>query len=244
MATSGNTMSFLGHLGELKSRVFKIALAVFVAGAVCLFNIQYVWKFFLNPYIKSSSINIINIAPTEALIIDFKVAFMVGVVISCPIIFWQLYSFIAPALYKKEKRVIIPAVFFSVLFFAMGSSFALLVVIPASLEFLATYGASVAEQTWTQASYANFLIRMMLVFAIMFQMPIITSFLASIKLVTAGFLASQFKIAILVIFVVAAMLTPPDPVSMILLACPILVLYGLSICAAWVFNREKGVVDA
>ncbi|MGL1935283.1 MAG: twin-arginine translocase subunit TatC [Fibrobacterales bacterium] len=240
MSESVSTMPLMTHLGELKNRVFKIALAVFLSGATCLFNIKYVWQFFLNPYIKSSDINIINIAPTEALIIDFKVAFMAGAIIASPIIFWQVYSFIAPALYKKEKRVLIPAVFFSVLFFLMGAGFALVVVIPASLSFLATYGSSVAEQTWTQASYANFLIRMMMVFAIMFQMPIITSFLAGLKLITAQFLLAQFKIAILVIFVVAAMLTPPDPVSMVLLACPIIVLYLLSVLLAWVFNRQGG----
>ncbi len=240
---SDHTMPFLEHLGELRSCVLKSLIAIFVGTVGCLSQVKEIWAVLLWPLPKSDQFSLVNVSPTEALMVDFRVALLVGIILSSPYFFSQVYFFIADGLRSHEKKLIIPIIFFSVFFLLLGASFAFFVVIPMGLKFLQLYGSEIAHQTWTQKSYANFVMSLVLTFGVMFQMPVITWFLAKINLLKASFLWSQFKVAVLLIFVISAMLTPPEPVSMLLLALPLILLYLISILIVyWVNPTVKEVV--
>ena len=170
---------------------------------------------------------------------DFKVAILAGIFIASPVIFYQAYKFIAPALFKEERKMVWPIVSMSVFFFIGGASFAFFIVLPASFQFLHSYSEGITQQQWTQSNYFGFTMRMILAFAIMFQLPVMTWVLAKLKLITASFLISQARIAIVLIFVLAAVLTPPEVVSQLMLALPLILLYGFSILIAMWVNPES-----
>jgi sec-independent protein translocase protein TatC len=236
MAEKLQEMSFLEHFSALRRCILFCVLSIIATTIGSLSQVKLIWGWLLIPMPAQQELSLINIAPTEALLIDFKVALLAGIFLASPLLFWFFYNFLSPALFKKERMLFLPIVLFSVLFFLAGAGFSFGVVLPLSFEFLNKYAQGVASQNWTQSNYLNFTMRMILAFAIMFQLPVITFLLAKLKLITATFLIQQARIAILVIFIVAALLTPPEIISQMLLAIPLLLLYGLSIGVAKLVN--------
>ena len=237
-------MGFMSHFGELKSCLFKAVLATSIMTAVAFTQIKLIWVFLLSPLPDKATGSLQNIAPTEVLVMDFKVAILVGIFAASPFIFWQIWKFIAPALFNKERTMVWPIVFMSVFFFIGGAAFAFFIVLPASFQFLHSYSAGITQQQWTQSNYLGFTMRMILAFAIMFQLPVVTWVLATLKLITSQFLISQARIAIVIIFILAAILTPPEVISQLMLALPLILLYGFSILIArWVNPTHKESVD-
>lgn len=238
-------MGFFGHFDELRSCLFKAVLAIAIMTAAAFTQIKVLWSFLLFPLPAEATKSLQNIAPTEVLVMDFKVSILVGILAASPVIFWQLWKFFAPALFAKERSLVFPIVTMSVLFFVGGASFAFFVVLPASFQFLHSYSEGITQQQWTQSNYLGFIMRMILAFAIMFQLPVVTYLLSKLKLITANFLISQARVAIVVIFVLAAILTPPEVISQLMLALPLVLLYGVSILIAMYVNPEsKAVFDS
>ena len=165
---------------------------------------------------------------------------MCGVLLASPVIFWQVWRFVAPGLYKHEKRALLPFSFFSSLCFLGGAAFGYFVVFPPAFRFLLGYSADFLSPMPAVAEYFSLSLRLLIAFGVIFELPILMVFLAKIGLVDVPFLHKNRKYAILVNFIIAAILTPtPDIVNQMLMGIPLLVLYEISVVAVWLFGRKK-----
>lgn len=160
-----------------------------------------------------------------------------------PVIFWQLWLFLAPGLYDHEKKLVLPFVFFATLMFLSGAAFAYYVVVPFGFEFLINFGSAVVTVLPSIGKYVGFFTKLLFGFGIAFELPVITFFLAKIGLVDDKMLKDFFKYAIVIIFIVSALLTPPDVLTQFLMAGPLIILYLASIYIAKVFNPADKSLD-
>ncbi len=175
----------------------------------------------------------------ETFFTAMKVAFFGGFIISLPVIFWQLWLFLAPGLYDHEKKLVVPFVFFATLMFLLGAAFAYYIVVPIGFDFLIAFGNSVVSVLPSIGKYVGFFTKLMIGFGIAFELPVITFFLAKIGIVNDQMLKDFFRYAVVLIFIISAILTPPDVISQVLMAAPLLILYGVSIYIAKVFNPAQ-----
>jgi len=238
----GARMSFLDHLEELRRRLMISAGAVFVAFLLSFAFINRLFEFIMRPLqaVLPAGGKLIYTEPAEAFLLYMKVAALVGLFIAAPVVLWQLWQFIAPGLYANEKRFAIPFVLFSTFFFAAGALFSHFVVFPWAWRFFAGFSTDYMQFTPKIGPVFSLYVRMMLAMGLVFEMPTLVLFLARIGLVTPRLLIRNTKYAILVIFVVAAVLTPgPDIVSQLLMAGPMMLLYAISIVIAWVFQKKR-----
>jgi sec-independent protein translocase protein TatC len=180
--------------------------------------------------------SMVAIEVQETFFTALKVAFFSGFILSLPIIFWQLWLFLAPGLYDHEKKLALPFVFFATLMFLIGASFSYYVVVPFGFEFLINFGNTVVSVLPSIGKYVSFFTKILFGFGLAFELPVITFFLAKIGLVDDQMLKNFFKYAIVLIFILSALLTPPDVLTQFLMAGPLLILYGISIYIAKVFN--------
>jgi len=172
----------------------------------------------------------------ETFFTALKVAFFTGFVFSLPVIFWQMWLFLAPGLYDHEKKLVIPFVFFATLMFTIGGSFAYYIVVPFGFEFLVNFGSAVVTVLPSIGAYVSFFTKLLIGFGIAFELPVITFFFAKIGLVDDKMLKDFFRYAVVLIFIIAALLTPPDVLTQFLMAGPLILLYGISIYVAKIFN--------
>ena len=241
---TGGKMSFLEHLDELRKRLIYslISLAVGV-GIACLF-IERLYQFVMRPMqamLPPGSKLIYTEAP-EAFMLYIRVAIISGLVIGAPLIMWQLWLFIAPALYQRERRFAIPFVALSSTGFIGGAAFSHYIVFPVMWKFFASFSNDfVAFMPRIEDAFGLY-IKMLVGMALVFQMPTIVFFLAKLGLVTARMMMRYFKYAILGIFIVAAAITPsPDMASQCIVAVPMIGLYLISVLVAWLFAKKRVV---
>jgi sec-independent protein translocase protein TatC len=171
--------------------------------------------------------------------IALKVSFFASIIFSLPIILWQIWLFIAPGLYANEKKLLIPFVIGGTIMFLVGTMFAYYIVTPFGFEFLLSFGTFAFTQYINIEDYVGFFTKILFGFGVAFELPIVTMFLAIMGLVTDKSLKDFFKFAIVIIFIVSAMLTPPDVMTQLLMAGPLTILYGFSIMIARVINPYK-----
>lgn len=249
-------MSFLDHLDELRRRIVWAIAALFVGFLVAVGFIDShqftafgytittpgIFEFILGPIreVLGPDTRLLFLEVTEPLMLRLKMAALAGVLVASPIIMWQVWRFIAPGLYVHEKKLAIPFVVLSTAGFIAGTAFAHYVVFPVIFSFFAGYSDDITEYI-PQASLAfGFYVKLMLTFGLIFQMPTVVLVLARMGLVTAGFLWRNIKYAILVMFILGAVLSPgTDPIGQTLLAGPMVGLYVLSIGLAWVFGKRR-----
>jgi len=229
-------MPFLEHLEELRQRLIWIIVTVSVTSMVAFYFSKYILAFLLRPYPKDEKL--IFLAPTEGFIVHIKVAFFAGIIVSLPVIFYHLWKFVAPGLYKKERKYIPLIVFYSSFFFLLGAAFCYFVIIKYGLNYLLAFGSDQLEPAIQIKEYLKFVTLLILVFGIVFEMPLLSFFLSKMGLLTPQFMRAKRRYGIVIIFIVAAILTPPDAVTQLLLVGPLLVLYEISI---WVskFSQPK-----
>jgi len=236
-------MSFLEHLDELRMRLTVSAFALLGGFLVAFAFSRYVFDFIMRPLQEAlpPGGRLIYTEPAEAFLLYLKISALAGAIIAAPIVLWQLWLFIAPGLYAKEKRYAIPFVAMSSFFFIAGAAFSHFMVFPFAWRFFGSFGSDYLEfMPSIKATFALYA-KMALGMGLVFEMPTLVFFLARMGVVTAGFLLRQTKYAILVIFIIAAILTPsPDAVTQTLMAAPMILLYGVSILIAWVFGRRRG----
>ena len=243
---AADRMSFLEHLDELRKRIINCLLYI-AAGVVVAFAFhQQLYDFILGPTRKvlPEGSRLIYTQPGEAFSLHIQIALIAGVVVAAPFIMYQVWRFIAPALYANEKALAIPFVLLSTLGVIAGAAFNHYVAFPYMVMFFGTFNSPelrflpALDPVWSM--YTNFLIAM----GITFQLPTLVYFLARMKLVSARFLARHFKYAVLVIFIIAAVITPTgDPGTQTVFAAPMIGLYLLSIAIAWVVG-PKGKAKA
>jgi sec-independent protein translocase protein TatC len=178
----------------------------------------------------------------ETVMTSFKLSLIAGVFLAFPWVTWQAWRFLAPGLYKNERKLFLGAFLGFVVMFVVGAAFCYYAVLPAGLKFLANYMDGAVTQSWRQSTYAAFVIQFLLAFGIIFELPVAVFLLARLDLITARGMWGFSRYAVVIIFVVAAILTPgPDPVSQLLMALPLCALYGASIgvCALAARGSEK-----
>ena len=185
-----------------------------------------------------SKIHIIYTAPAETVMLSVKIAVVCGITLASPILFQQIWSFISPALYKNEKKLVLPTALASTFCFLSGIAFSFY-LLPLALKFLTEFAAGTIDPFFKIDEYLSFLIKLALAFGFAFQLPVIVFVLSKINLIDHKFLLRNFRYAIVLIFIVAAILTPPDVLSQIMLAMPLLVLYALSILIAFFAGGKK-----
>ena len=232
-------MSFLDHLDELRKRIIYSLYALIGCCLVAFFFWQQVFTYFVT-YFSAYGGKLIYTEPMAGFMFSLQLTVLLGVLAAAPFIFSQLWLFVAPGLYTREKRVVIPFVFFSSALFFAGAYFGHRLGFPAMWRFFASYEiAGLSYMPALDITFA-FYVKVILGLGLTFQMPMLVFFLAKFGIVTAKFLAKQFRYAVLIIFIIAAVITPSaDVVTQAIFAAPMLVLYILSIGVAWVFGKAK-----
>ncbi len=223
------------HLAELRTRLIRSLISIAVFAVIAFTQVDFFFDIFQEPLNKVfPDLKLVALTPTESFFTALKISILVGFVLASPFVFYQVWKFIEPALYENEKRLLVPFVLFTTVFFTAGVLFAFFGVLPLAIKFLLTFGYEQlsVDPMLSVSSYISFVIRLLLAFGITFELPVIISLLARLGLVTPETLIKIRPYFIVGIFILAAVLTPPDVVSQIFLALPLLVFYELSIIAA------------
>jgi sec-independent protein translocase protein TatC len=231
-------LTIVEHLGELRKRVIYILIAVLIAAGGAYHFIDEILIFITT---AGKVENLVFINPTEAFFVIVKLSILVGVIGAMPFIQYQVWKYVGVALKKKERKYLIFFGPVSLILFLMGAGFAFRTVLPMAMRFLLSFAKDNIESMITLNNYVSFLIKMVSAFGLMFELPLVVLFLSKLGIVTPEALKKGRKYAVVVIFVVAAVLTPPDVISQIMLAVPILLLYEISIwiCKSVTRKREE-----
>jgi sec-independent protein translocase protein TatC len=243
---AGGKMSFLEHLDELRRRIVYSLISLvagIIVACVFIFDIQ---SFVMAPmYAALKSTTLIYTEPTEGMMLWIKIALIAGALIASPGILWQVWQFIAPGLYVNEKKLAIPFVVLGTVLGIGGAAFAHYQAFPLTWSFLGSFETEGIKFMPRVAPAFNMYLTLVLMFAAIFQLPTLILFLARMGVVTARFLIKNFKYAILIMAIAAALLSPgADPVGQMLFALPMFVLYCFSIVLAWLFGKKKRVAEA
>jgi sec-independent protein translocase protein TatC len=234
-------MSFLDHLDELRRRIVYAVIAIVVGFLIaCLFLTQ-LYEFIVTPMQAAlpPGQTLVYTEPTEALMLYLKMAVLAGLLIASPGVMTQVWLFVAPGLYSNEKRLAIPFVAMSSFFFVAGAAFAHYVVFPLTWQFFQSFSSDTLTFMPRIEPAFGLYVKLLLVFGLIFQMPTLVLFLARMGVITARFLLKNMKYAILIMFIVGAVLSPgTDPVGQVLMAGPMFLLYLLSIGLAWMFGKK------
>ena len=230
-----------GHLQELRKRLILSFIAIGAGFILCYAFADSIFNILAAPLIKvmPAGGSLIFISVAEAFFTYMKVAFIASVILVSPFVLYQIWAFVAPGLYQKEKRYVIPFVLGGSLFFAMGVLFAYFVAVPIGFKFLLGYATDFIKPMPSMKEYLSFSIKFLLAFGLVFEFPVVLVLLARIGVIDAKTLARQRKYAILLIFIFAAVVTPPDFISQVLMALPLIGLYELSICLSKIVGKKK-----
>lgn len=238
---SSGAMSFLEHLDELRSRLFKAAIAYLVLFATAWFWADAILNFLMQPMRNSlfAGGDIIFVNVTEPFFVFMKASALAALFVAAPYLLYQVWAFIAPGLYKNERWLAAGFIFFGTLFFVAGGAFGFYVAVPLSVQWLVGLGSSFKAQL-TLASAFSFLSRVVLGMGAVFELPIVIVFLARVGLVTPASLMKYFRHAVVVIAIVAAVITPTgDALTMSVFAVPMILLYLLGVGVAWLVSKKK-----
>ncbi len=233
-------LPFTGHLDELRKRLISCFIAVGIG-----FVLSYAFKEFL---FEILTIPVIKVLPPgekliftglpEAFFTYLKVALLSGLMLSAPIILYQFWMFVAPGLYDKERRLLMPIVILSTFFFLGGAFFGYFIVFPWGFKFFLGFASETIRPLLSMKEYLSFSAKLLLAFGLVFEMPLVITFLAKLGIVSVEFLRKNRKYALLLFFVGAAILTPPDVVTQVMMAGPLMLLYEISILGARFFQKK------
>ena len=234
---------FTSHLEELRKRLIICVTSVVIGFVISYFFSEQLFNILVKPLQKElppDSLLIFTGLP-EAFFVYLKISLFAGIFLSCPVILWEIWGFVAPGLYDHEKKYIFPFVIFSSILFVIGLLFCYFIVFPFAFKFFMGYSSDIIRALPSIKEYLSFTLKLLLAFGIIFELPVFVLFLAKMGIVNEKMLRNQRKFAILGIFVVAAILTPPDVVSQILMAIPLILLYEVSVYVARIFGKKTDV---
>ncbi len=233
-------MSFLDHLGELRTRIVWSLIPTAVGLLVAFRYSDRILQFIRRP-LDRANVQLVALTPTEGFWTSMKISMVMGVILAMPVILWQVWAFIAPGLHKHERRFAGPFVLIGSVLFLLGAAFALLVVMPFGVEFLLNFTKEQGIQPMISvSSHVDLVIKFTLGFGLVFELPLVLTMLSRMGIVTPKFLSKNRKYAILINFVIAAILTPtPDILNQSLMAGPLIVLYEIGILAARIFGKRS-----
>jgi sec-independent protein translocase protein TatC len=236
---SDDKLPFTDHLDELRHRLIVSLVGIGIGFAVCYGFSQQLLLLLQRPM----PTRLVFIAPTEAFFVNLKVAFYAGLFLSVPLLLFQVWKFVAPGLYEHERRYSFPFLITSTVLFLVGALFAYVVILPVALHFLLAQGGELWKPNITLSNYLSFCMRLILAAGLIFEFPVLMYFLAKVGVVTPEFLVKNRKYAVLVAFIISAILTPPDVFSQILLAVPLFLLFEASIVVAKRVASGRGTAD-
>jgi len=242
--------SFVEHLVELRSRLVKSIIYLFAFFVLCYFFAEDIYSFLLDPYfeaVKDDEINrrMIFTALHETFITYLKVAFFAAIFITSPIFLTQIWKFVAPGLYKSEKKALLPYLIATPTLFLLGGMLVYYLVMPLAIKFFLSFETSAQAgglpiQLEAKVNeYLSLIMRLIFAFGLSFQLPVLLSLLARVGFVDSQYLKERRKYVIVIIFAVAAVLTPPDPITQIGLGIPLLILYELSILSVKIIEKKR-----
>jgi len=241
--------SFVEHLSELRSRLLKSIIYLFAFFLVCYFFSEDIYNFLVAPYAEAvkgdSNRRMIFTALHETFITYLKVAFFAAMFISSPLILTQIWKFVAPGLYKNEKRALLPYLIATPTLFLLGGMLVYYLIMPLAIKFFLSFETSSNFNTLPIQleakvnEYLSLIMRLIFAFGISFQLPILLSLLARVGFIDSNYLKKRRKYVVVIIFAVAALLTPPDPITQIGLGIPLLILYELSILSVKIIEKKK-----
>jgi sec-independent protein translocase protein TatC len=233
-------MPFLDHLEELRWRIIRSLISVFVLTVLVFIVSDYLLELFL--YSTENlryDINLQALKVQTIFIIKLEIALIFGIVLSLPYIFYQIWAFIAPGLLHNERKYVLPVIFFATLSFLAGSSFAYFIIVPFALEFFLSLSPSSVTNQIAIDFFFGFVVRIVIVFGIVFELPVVSLLLTKIGILTPQMLKKYRRYAIITIFIGAAILTPPDPTTQVMLGIPLIILYEVTIWISYVLYRKK-----
>jgi sec-independent protein translocase protein TatC len=244
--TDEGRMTFLEHLDELRKRITHAVLALLVGFLIAFAFVQRIFDFvFARLAADVPNNTLIYTEPGEAFFLYVKIAALTGLLISSPYVMWQVWLFIAPGLYANEKKLAIPFVFFASALFISGAAFSHYILFPFAWRFFASFSGETLQFMPRVEPIFGLYVKLMLAMGLIFQLPMLMFVLARFGIVTAGFLAKNFKFAVLIFFVISAVVTPDGSmVPQIIMAGSMTALYGLSIGVAWAFGKKRDDDDA
>lgn len=222
---SNTKQPFISHLEEFRLRVLYSAAAVLITTAVLFIFHASILEFLKQPLNR----DLIFISPQEAFLVSLKVSFLAGIIVSSPFIIYQVWSFVGAALKNTEKKFIFKYVPFALVLFLGGVSFGYMVVLPLGLNFLLNFGGESVNPMISVGKYISFVFLILLVFGVTFQLPLVMRMVTALGIVEKDALKTGRRYAVVVIFIVAAVLTPPDVFTQVALAVPIMFLYEMGI---------------
>lgn len=235
--TDAGKMSFFDHLTELRTRILWSLGAAGAGLAIALYFTERVMKYLIAHVLK---VQPIFTTPTEAFWTYMKVAMLGGLFIAMPVVLWNVWAFVAPGLHPHERKYAAPFVIIGSVLFLLGGAFAFFVVVPFAIQFLVSFGQQQGLQAMLSISSSiDFVLKFTLAFGLVFEMPVVITLLSMIGVVTPQFLSKNRKYAILINFMIAAILTPtPDAINQSLMAGPLIILYEVGIIAARIFGKR------
>jgi sec-independent protein translocase protein TatC len=234
-------MSFLDHLDELRRRIIYSVVALVAGVSIACFFLGDLYSFVMVPMQEAlgPGNKMVFTEPTEGMMLYLWIALISGLLIATVPIMWQVWLFVAPGLYAHEKKLAIPFVLMASTFFVAGAAFAHYVVFPLTWKFFGSFANEQVEFLPRIQPAFNLYIKLVLIFGAIFQMPTLVLFLARMGVITARFLVRNIKYAVLIIFIIGAVLSPGgDPMGQVMMAGPMFLLYLLSIALAWIFGKK------
>lgn len=232
---------FTEHLEELRKRLIVCFIAVGVGFVLSYGFKEKLFQILTRPLIRvmQTGDKLIFTGLPEAFFTYLKVAFLSGIILAAPVIFYQFWMFVAPGLYDKEKRLMVPVVVLSTVFFVGGAFFGYFIVFPYGFKFFLGFASETIRPLPSMREYLGFASKLLLAFGVVFELPLIITLLAKLGMVSVSFLKKNRKYALLLFFIGAAILTPPDVVTQIMMALPLILLYEISIIGARIFGKKS-----
>jgi sec-independent protein translocase protein TatC len=236
---------FTAHLEELRSRLIVSFVAVGVGFFVAYFFKEKLFELLMKPLtdVLGEGDKLIFTNLPEAFFVYLKTAFLAGVMAASPVILYQFWKFVAPGLYKKERVVLLPVVFLCSFFFIGGALFGYFIVFPYGFKFFLGFASEFIRPLPSMKEYFSFASKLLIAFGVVFELPLIITLFSRLGLVSVSFLKKNRKYALLLFFIGAAILTPPDVITQIMMAVPLMFLYEISIIGARIFARKNPYED-
>jgi sec-independent protein translocase protein TatC len=236
---AGN-QTLIDHLGELRTRLVYSALAIVIATFVCFHFAEFFFDVIrkpIAPYLPTGGL--IYTAPIDKFMSHVKIALTAGFILSCPFWLWQIWQFIGPGLYRREKKYAAAFIFSGTFLFLVGVAFSYMVVLPMAFKFLMTFGGETDKPMIAIDHYLSFVTQITLMFGLCFELPLILTLLGMMGFVSRRFLIDKRRYAIMAMAIVAAVVTPPDLLSMLLMLGPMWLLYEFSIVLVYFVERKR-----
>jgi len=233
---NNSDMAFIDHLEELRWRILK-SLGSILVMAILTFNFADYLVYIITAPADNRGIGLQTLTPQGMFILKWNLAIIGGFILSIPVITIQIWKFVSPGLYNRERKILLPLILTVFLCFILGAIFAYMVILPFSLNFFASMVTENVQNNFSINYYFSFVLALIIGSGLIFEMPIASFLFSSIGIITPSFLRRFRREAIMITVILSAIITPPDPISLIIMSIPMVILYEISILVSWISNR-------